>query len=42
MPSEAQRCRTAKYPLRFPERKVQKLQSCHYGAEEQFESSEAL
>ena len=38
MPSEAQRCRTAKYQLRFPERKVQKLQSCHYGAEERFGS----
>ncbi len=37
MPSEAWRCRTAKYRLRISERKVQKLQSCHYGLEEQIQ-----
>jgi hypothetical protein len=35
IPSEAQACRTAKYRLGIPEKKVQKMQSCHYGGEGQ-------
>src|SRR5690606_38392399 len=37
-PSRARRCRTAKYRMAFPERKVQKLQSCHYRVEGQYKS----
>src|SRR5690606_5315234 len=38
-PSAARRCRTAKYRMGIPERKVQKLQSCHYRREGQYKSN---